>query len=508
MSKSFDKGRIVKNSIYLYVRMLFTMWLNLYATRLTLTNLGIEDMGVYSVIGSIVTLFTMFTGGITNAVQRFVTFEMGLKDGQPNKVFCSSLNVIFILSVLMVVVLEVGGLWMLNHKVNIPEDSRDASFWVFQLSVLTCIVNTISIPYNALIIAHEKMDAFSIISIVQVVLNFFAAYCLSFFADNRLLIYAVMLAAASLFVRILYQMYCHQKFEEAKYRWEIDWGRLKEIGRFTGVSSVSSFLQVFATYGINIVMNVIFGVTINAVYEIAIKLKLSFISFAQNILKAISPQITKTYANHEFDKFNKLITTGSKFQVILLLFIYIPFVFRAEYIIRLWLGEVPQYVVPYSIIAVTISVIYAVLEPVRSGVIATNRIKKFMLYPDTFYLLVLPLIYFVCNATKEPLYLMICILIMELLACIYRAYYAMIACKITIKTVIRKILCPCFNVFISSFIFCYLISRYFPESLTGLLGLLIVNCLFLMVAVYFMALTVEEKKYILQIVKKVNHFRI
>lgn len=136
--------------------MLFTMWLNLYTTRLTLTNLGVEDMGVYGVVGSIVSLFSVFTSGLTYAVQRFITFEIGLKSGNPNKVFCSSLNVIFILSAVMVILIETGGSWMLENKVNIPDGSRIASFWVFQLSVLTCIVNMISIPYNALIIAHEK----------------------------------------------------------------------------------------------------------------------------------------------------------------------------------------------------------------------------------------------------------------------------------------------------------------------------------------------------------------
>ena len=229
MSENFSKERILKNSLLLYVRMLFTMWLNLYATRLTLANLGIEDMGVYGVIGSIVSLFTVFTGGITSAVQRFITFELGLKDGQPNKVFCSSLNVIFILSGIMLVLLEVGGLWMLEYKVNIPEASRDASLWVFQLSVLTCLVNMISIPYNALIIAHEKMDAFAFISIAQVVLNFLAAYCLSLFENNRLLIYAALLAVASISIRLLYQIYCHRKFVEAHYHLGVDWNTVKQI---------------------------------------------------------------------------------------------------------------------------------------------------------------------------------------------------------------------------------------------------------------------------------------
>ena len=250
MSENFSKERILKNSLLLYVRMLFTMWLNLYATRLTLANLGIEDMGVYGVIGSIVSLFTVFTGGTTSAVQRFITFELGLENGQPNKIFCSSLNVIFILSGIMLVLLEVGGLWMLEYKVNIPEASRDASLWVFQLSVLTCLVNMISIPYNALIIAHEKMDAFAFISIAQVVLNFLAAYCLSLFENNRLLIYAALLAVASISIRLLYQIYCHRKFVEAHYHLGVDWNTVKQIGKFTGVSTVSGGMQIISSQGI------------------------------------------------------------------------------------------------------------------------------------------------------------------------------------------------------------------------------------------------------------------
>ena len=488
--------------------MLFTMWLNLYATRLTLANLGIEDMGVYGVIGSIVSLFTVFTGGITSAVQRFITFELGLENGQPNKVFCSSLNVVFILSGIMLVLLEAGGLWMLYNKVNIPEASRAASFWVFQLSVLTCIVNTISIPYNALIIAHEKMSAFASISIIQVVLNFGAAYCLSLFDSNRLLIYAVMLAAASIFVRLLYQMYCHRKFEEARYYFSIDWSTVKQIGKFTGVSTASSFLQVTATYGINIVINLIFGVAINAVYEIAVRLKLSFLSFAQNILRSVSPQITKTYANKEYHEFVSLIIMGSKMQVVLLFFIFIPFIFNAEYIIMLWLGETPEYVVSFSIIAVTVSLLYSFFEPIRSGVIATNKIRKFMINPDLFYLFVLPLVYIVCKIYNEPLLIMICILVMEFLTCAYRIYYAVPACNISIGKIVKGILLPCIGIFILSALLCYLLSFILEKSLIGLIEMLILNSIALSLLAYYIALNRKERIYVLQTVNRFLRIRI
>ena len=180
MAENFDKNRIIKNSGLLYLRMLFTMWLNLWTTRLVLANLGVENLGVYGIVGSIVSMFTILTGGVTTAVQRFMSYEMGRKDGNVNCVFSTSLNVIFILSAIMLLLLETAGLWFLNNKIDIPLQSMHAAQLVFQLSVLTCIINVISIPYNSLIIAHERMNAFAAISILQVILTCMAAYSLSY----------------------------------------------------------------------------------------------------------------------------------------------------------------------------------------------------------------------------------------------------------------------------------------------------------------------------------------
>ena len=267
MSDNFNKNRIIKNSLLLYVRMLFTMWLNLWTTRLVLANLGVEDMGVYGVVGSIVGLATVFTGGVTNAVQRFITFESGKTDGNTNLVFCTSLNVIFLLSVVVFILLESVGVYMLYYSVNIPANSMNAASWVLQLSILTCVVNLISIPYNALVIAHERMNAFAVISILQVVLTFCAVYTLSWF-DNRLLVYGIMMATVSIIIRIFYQIYCHYKFDESRYHFIIDKEQLKQLGKFTGVSTASGAIQIVSSQGIIFVINWTFGVAINAVYNI------------------------------------------------------------------------------------------------------------------------------------------------------------------------------------------------------------------------------------------------
>lgn len=496
MSDNFNKERILKNSLLLYLRMLFTMWLNLYATRLTLANLGVENMGVYGIIGSIVSLFTVLTSGITSAVQRFITFELGLENGHPNKVFCSSLNIIFVLSVILLIMLEIGGTWMLDNKINIPEASRNASFWVFQLSVLTCIVNTISIPYNALIIAHEQMNAFAIISVVQVVLNFGAAYFISFFKDDRLLIYAIMLAIASIIVRLLYQVYCHRNFKEARYHWVIDWNIIKQIGAFTGVTTISGGLQIIASQGIVFIINITFGVAINAVYSIALQLKNAILSFSLNILKAISPQITKTYANGEMIIHEKLVYSGSKLEAFFIYIIMIPFLFRTEQIMRLWLGEVPDYAVVFSQCAVFISLTYAIFEPIRTAVRATNRIAKFMLVPDTIYLLVLPISYGIGKLTNNPYYFIISTVLFEILVCTIRIWYAAQVTIFRKRDLLFKVLYPCIMVACVDCILCYGLTYIFPDTIKGLIFMVLVNCFCLIGLIYMIGLTQAERNQI------------
>lgn len=504
MSENFSKERILKNSLLLYVRMLFTMWLNLYATRLTLANLGIEDMGVYGVIGSIVSLFTVFTGGITSAVQRFITFELGLENGQPNKVFCSSLNVIFILSGIMLVLLEVGGLWMLEYKVNIPESSRDASFWVFQLSVLTCIVNTISIPYNALIIAHEKMDAFAIISIVQVVLNFLAAYCLSLFENNRLLIYAILLATVSFFIRLLYQLYCHRKFTEAHYHFGIDWNTVKQIGKFTGVTTVSGMIDVITSQGLVFVINLIFGVTINAVYSIALQLKNSIWSFAMNVQRAIAPQITKTYANKEIDSHKKLIYSGSKLEIYLILLIIIPFLFRTHAIMALWLGNVPEHMVTFAQSIVFVTLFHVAMGPMHEAVLATNNISKYLIIPNSFYLIAIPIGYVIGKYTNSPDFFIIITVIINIASILMRLIYIRKVTCLKIRSILEKIFLPSIIIAGCSTLFCYIYTSFLGESFIDILTLIALNGISLLIVIPLVGLTRQERDQMQNLIHKIT----
>ena len=502
MSSNYNKNRIVKNSLLLYVRMLFTMWLNLWITRLVLANLGVEDMGVYGVVGSIVGLVSVFTGGVTNAVQRFITFEAGKPNGKPNMVFCSSLNIIFLLSAIVFLLLEAVGVYMLFYSVNIPAHSMNAAFWVLQLSILTCIVNLISIPYNALIIAHEKMDAFAVISILQVVFTFGAVYTLTWF-DNRLLVYGIMMAAVSVIIRVIYQIYCHYKFDEARYHLIIDKKQLKQLGKFTGVSTVSGALQVVSSQGVVFVINWTFGVAINAVYSISMQLKNSILSFALNLFKAISPQITKTYANGEIETHKKLVYSGSKLEVYLIYFIMIPFLFRTDYIMHLWLGIVPPYAVQFAQCTVFISLTYALFEPIRASVYATNHITEFLIIPEIFYLLVLPIGYIVSKTYNNPAILIAIIVGMDVLACVLRTFYAVKVSPLKSMEILKEVLLPSCFVAILDSIVCYVLSILLPDNMIGFLMILLINSIVLILIILGFGMNSSERNLCGSIVMRI-----
>lgn len=499
MPESLNKRLVVKNSALLYVRMLFTMWINLYATRLTLQNLGVEDMGVYGVVGSIVSLTGVLASGTTNAVQRFLTFELGRKDGEPNAVFCTSLNFVFLLSGLTLLVLEVGGLVMLYHKVKIPPESMNAAFWVFQFSVFTCLVNLISIPYNALIIAHERMSAFAGISILQVILNCAAAYSISFFADGRLVWYGGFMAGIGLLVRIVYQVYCHRNFSESRYHFALRKDLLKDLGKFAGVSTFSGVLQVVTAEGLVLVINLTFGAALNAVYVIALQLKNSILSFAMNVYKAISPQITKTYASGEIEHHKALVYTGSKMAVYMLYLIFFPFLFQTAYIMHLWLGKVPPYTVEFAQAMAFVSLTYAAFEPIRSAVLATNRITRFMLVPDSFYLLVLPLGYFVAKLGNNPVFLIVTIVAFDMLTCIVRVCYAVKYTVLTLRDLYCQFLRPVVLLSLGAGLLQWGLSILNVSNLVLLIISIISNALFILSFVLL-----AEKKILKTIVETIG----
>lgn len=484
--------------------MLFTMFINLYTTRLVLENLGVEDYGVYGVVGGIVGLFSVFKDGITGAVQRFISFELGKKTSDVNKVFCTSLNLLLILALLLFPLMEFLGVYMLNASVNIPIQRMHAASFILHFIILTSLIDLISVPYNALIIAHERLDSYAVISIIQAVLTCVAAFLLSLWADNlRLQAYALLMFIISFIIRLIYQIYCSKKFDEAKYHSLIDNGVVKEMGRYTGITTISGILQVLVSQGIVLVINNLYGVVINAVYMLGRQLTMSFMSFGTNIYRAISPQIIKTYASEEFDIHKRIVYMGCKIDVYMILFILVPFIVKTEYILSVWLKDVPDHMVIFARWSVLISLLYAFLNPITGSVRASGKISSYMIIPELLFALVIPFGYLLFLVNKNPDFFMALIVVLQFVMVCVKLYFACNSSFLKFGELVSIVVAPCLFVFILSLFSCICIQQLLNDSFVGLCLLLIFNSLSLIIVIYIGGLSNYEKSFVYSTFRKI-----
>lgn len=502
MSENFNKNRIVKNSLLLYVRMLCVVYINLWATRLVLANLGIEDYGIYGVVGSAVSMFAILNGGLTNAINRFLAFELGKENGDLNKVFCNCLNVVTFFSVVTLVVLESVGIWFLDNKLQIPDAKRSVAFWLFQFSAIGCVVNLLSIPYNAMIIAKEKMGAFAYISIIQVVLNFISVYVLKYIADNRLFWYALMSLGVAVLFRIINQAFCRLKFPESKYHICHSAEIVKAIGKFMGYSMIDGICGVAYTQGGVFIMNMAYGVVINGVYGIAIQVKNYILGFSQNIQKALEPQIVKSYAAHDDYHFCQLVNKGSLFQMLLSMLLMIPLLLRTHQILELWLVTVPDHLCHFVRIIIFTSLIYAITCPVITGALASGKIKRFLFTGDVIYIAALGIFYILTLNGISVDRLVVGMFLVELIIAVCRIYLLSTIANFRVLDFVRQTVLPGLGVGLATFFAMFFLDSYIPKTLWGLLLHLCASSSLLIILAFMFCFSGKERKTLISMVTK------
>lgn len=391
MSKSNNK-RIAKNTFLLYIRMLFTMVVSLYTSRVVLEVLGVVDYGVYNVVGGFVAFFSVFSGSLTIAISRFITFELGKGDKlKLSRVFSTSVNIQIAMSLVIVLLSELVGLWFLNFEMNIPDGRLHAANWVLQCSIIGFVLNLINVPYNAEIIAHERMSVFAYMSIFDVLAKLCVAYLLYVCPFDKLVLYALFLVVVSLVNRIVYGIYCKRNFEEATYQLLWDKTIFKEMLGFAGWNFFGNTAYMLNTQGVNMLINIFFGVAMNAARGIAVQVDNAVMGFVNNFSMAIQPQITKTYASGEYHQMFKLINRGTKFSAYIMFFFMIPFVLEAETILSLWLKKVPESSVVFMQLVLFASFCSAIGNYLYYGIMATGKIKHYQLVVTAIGVFVFPL---------------------------------------------------------------------------------------------------------------------
>lgn len=386
--------RIAKNTLLLYARMLLLLVVSLYTSRIVLATLGVEDYGLYNVVGGVVVMFTFINKAMGNSTSRFITFALGKGDeAELKNVVGVSFLIHWVIAGIILLLAETVGLWFLYNKMIIPDERMTAALWVYQFSVISCMVSIVSVPFNSMIIAHEKMGAFAFISILDAVLKLVIVYLIQISPFDKLVFYAALILGVSILDRIIYQVYCYRHFEEAKGIKYKKTGLVKQMTSFAVWAMVGNLAYVGYTQGLNILLNMFFGPAVNAARGVAVQVEGVINGFVTNFQTAVNPQITKSYAADERGRVRDLLFLSSKFSYFLLLILCLPVFLEAPTLLGLWLVEVPDHTVNYIRLLILIMMAQALHNPVSMIKSATGRIRAYQLTIGGILILIVPISY-------------------------------------------------------------------------------------------------------------------
>lgn len=399
-----NNKRIAKNTIYMYLRMGVMLVIALFTSRVNLKMLGVEDYGIYGVIGGVVSMFTIFSNSLSAAIQRFISFELGKgsKERLMN-IFSMSVTVMFSLAIILMICADFFGIWFINNKMVIPAERIYAAHWVLHCSVITFGISLVSVPYNAMIVAYERMSAFAYISIYEAVSKLIICYMLYISPVDRLITWAVLLAILQISVRLIYGFYCKRNFETCVFRLVFDKSLLIDITKYAGWSTFGLVALTCYTQGLNILLNIFFGPVVNAARSISVQVQSAVQGFSTNFQVAMNPQIIKSYAQHDLHRMHSLIFTGSRFCFYLLFILSLPIILETPYILRIWLGEYPEHTASFIRLILGIITFDSSLGgPISTAQTATGNIKIYQIVVGGIMLLILPVSYIVLRIWDTP----------------------------------------------------------------------------------------------------------
>lgn len=497
---------IAKNTLFLYFRMMLIMVVSFFTSRIVLQQLGVSDYGVYSLVGGIVAMFGFFNSAMSSATQRYLTFDIGRGDAvRLQQTFSATLTIHVGIALAVFVLAESVGLWYVNHIMVFPEERNFAVNVVYQFSVATAILGIIQIPYNALIIARERMGIYAYVSILEAVLKLIAVLLLVYFGSDKLITYAILVFLVSVVINLIFQIYTRKHFKESRYKFEYEKNTFKELLSFTGWNSLGSIALLVCSQGNNLILNLFFGPVVNAAFGITILVQGIVLSFVQNFQTAVNPQIIKLYAKRDVTGMQSLIFRTSKFSFYLLLIITTPILLNTEYILKLWLKVVP----PYTAVMVKLSLSNILLEIISFamivGIQATGKIKQFQIVLGTLVFLNLPISYVILKMGAPPAGIFVVMIIISVFALGCRLFFVNLMLGIKPITFTKHVLLPVFTVFVPALIAHFLISIVLDFNVNNIYCLIIETLTYfilLCTLIFFVGMNKNEKNFIFNIFKK------
>lgn len=423
--------------------MFVMMAVSLYTSRIVLQVLGESDYGIYNIIGGVVVLFSFLNSALLQATQRFLNFELGKENHKGLiRIFCMSMNSYILISMIFFILSETIGLWFINTQLNIPVERMTAANWVYQFSIITFIVDLLRVPYNATIIAYEQMSFFAYLSLLEVILKLLVVYILFVVTWDKLIVFAFFYALTPILINFIYKKYCNRHFPISRYKLIWDGDTFRKLFSFSGWSLFGSIANLLAQQGLNILVNIFYGVTVNAALGIASQISAKVTQFMTNFQMAFNPQIVKKYAANETENLNRLIFRTSKFSYFLMFTISLPLIVKMDVILNLWLFEVPQYTGIFCQLILVFMLIEALSAPLWMFVQATGVIKNYQILMGVLIFLNFPLVYLVLKLGYPVFYVWIVRIIVNMIVFVVRCFYMQNKYSFPIASFARNVIIP------------------------------------------------------------------
>lgn len=496
---------MAKNTIVLYVRMLVVMAVSFYTSRIALDALGVEDYGVYNVVAGLVVLFAFINVSMVSATQRYLNYYMGRCEAQMvDRVFSASLTLHWAIAAVVVVGGETVGLWLMYHYIKVPEGMFGPAMWTYQLSILATCAQIVRTPYHAAVIAHENMRVYAYLNILENLAKLAMAYCICLADRQRLILYAALLLVVVTIASCLYWMYCRRHYEECVYQPRLGKGLHRELLAFSGWSMLGGVANTGSTQGVNIVLNVFHGVTLNAAMGIAQQVQAAVYQLVSNFQTAFGPQLGKTFAAGESDAFKDLTVKASKYSYFLLFPVALPVYVCCDQCLHIWLTNVPPYTVAFCRLAILYVLLDALQSPLWLAVVAIGRIRTYQIITSLFICLNLPLSYITLKMGLPPfcvLFIRVCINFMLIG---YRLWFLHRECNFTVWAYTRETLIPISLITVLSYVavdICMIETRPFLQ-IVCCTGESLAVCLPL---AFFIGLTTAERNALLVRVRAAFH---
>lgn len=499
-----EDRKIAKNTIMLYVRMILLMLINLYASRIVLKELGVDDYGIYNVVGGIIAILSFLNSAMAGGTQRFLNIYLG----QNNQValhtaFTTSRQIHFGVSAIIFILAETIGLWYLNCQMNIGENRIHAANWVYQFSVITAILNIISVPYNAAIISHEKMSAFAYISILEAVLKLGAVLLLMWCNFDKLIVYSALICFVGVIIRIAYGTYSSSHFEECGcFSWKINHEMMNNMLSFSCWTIFGNLGYILHTYGIALIINAFFSLAVNTAQGIANQVNAIVTQFSNNFIVAMNPQIVKTYATGDFSEMQKLIWLGCKISFCMMSFFVVPLIVECSQLLQLWLVNVPDYTCTFVRLILLISLINSFSSLLSTAKGATGSIKKYQITLTLIGALHLPFAWIAFVMGAGPEYSMYIYLLIAIVLQIVRIIFVCKSLKFSLSSFFQKVIMRCFYVLFVSFALAYCLHYFMEKCIIVSILICIISCVAVTVSTMFIGFSTNERNVIYALVRQ------